>query len=165
MLLEQQYHRCVAILGCQSQSSIAICVHRRIQKAVIHLVTGLNQRCAVLVHAGSQHGADHCDVAKRSRTLQTTVAVQRGPLQVFRRVLRVATPRVQLLQAAPADQVGLVHARQSRQLHCWQVAQHQDDSLGRLCRDELKQLTQLVLRKRDGGWRWRWRRRRRRRRR
>ena len=47
---------------------------------------------------------------------------------------RIALPRVLLLQAPPADHLGLVHARQASKLHSRQVTQQEEEFVMRkLC--------------------------------
>jgi len=54
--------------GCPAQGFV--------NNASLVLVLGLQQRRAVLVHAGSHHGADDGHVAKRSSTLQATAVLE-----------------------------------------------------------------------------------------
>jgi hypothetical protein len=65
---KQQFHRLdVPATGCAVQGSV--------NKASLVLAFGLQQRRAVLVHAGHYHGAGDSHVAKRSSTLQATAVL------------------------------------------------------------------------------------------
>ena len=106
-------------------------IHNTLVNGVVNEVpkgTGLQQRRAMLVHAGSHHGANNSDVAKQARPHKATVVVFKLA-KVSRTRCCVAAPRVLLSQAAQRDAKGLVHGRQAGQLHRRQVAQHENKHL------------------------------------